>query len=413
MRRGGREIKGTSLCLRDEKMLTLVTGGSAGGKSEYAERHAMSLAGAGGRAYIATMQPFGEEAAARICRHRRMREGRGFVTVERFTDLAGLNLSGLAGVLSPALDGFPAPPCVSVLLEDLGNLLANEMFSQKSPADPDADGAGRGCPDVLEETGEAGAATACRGRDVGPDVPEGGGEAAAAVLAGIEGLLRQCAHLTVVSDEVFSGGDSYSGQTLDWMRGLAYLNAELARRADLVVEVVCGIPTVVSGMGRNFGWERENQAACGSPATVISDRGEEALPSENSPWGKPQTSAGRRGMVFVTGPLYAGKQQCIMELLGWSEEDFGRRAVRDVQELAFREDAELEGLADRLSRYEVVIATEVGGGIVPADADERRRREAAGRLACLLAERAGVVVRVFCGQPQFIKGCPDSLKQKM
>ena len=42
-------------------MLTLVIGGSASGKSEYAEQHVMSLNGA--RIYIATMEPFGKEAA--------------------------------------------------------------------------------------------------------------------------------------------------------------------------------------------------------------------------------------------------------------------------------------------------------------------------------------------------------------
>ena len=51
-----------------------------------------------------------------------------------------------------------------------------------------------------------------------------------------------------------------------------------------------------------------------------------------------------------------------------------------------------------------MIATEVGGGVVPVDAGERAAREAAGRLACLLAERADTVVRVFCGLPMALKG---------
>ena len=66
--------------------------------------------------------------------------------------------------------------------------------------------------------------------------------------------------------------------------------------------------------------------------------------------------------------------------------------------------AGLEALADRLAAHEAVILTEEGGGVVPADPVQRAAREAAGRLACLLAERAGCVVRVFCGLPLVLKG---------
>ena len=66
--------------------------------------------------------------------------------------------------------------------------------------------------------------------------------------------------------------------------------------------------------------------------------------------------------------------------------------------------ADLEVLAAELSAHEVVIATEVGGGVVPTDPAERAAREAAGRLNCLLAQRADAVARVFCGIPMVIKG---------
>ena len=65
---------------------------------------------------------------------------------------------------------------------------------------------------------------------------------------------------------------------------------------------------------------------------------------------------------------------------------------------------DLTALADKLSAFRVVIATEVGGGVVPTDERQRRSREAAGRLACLLAQRADTVVRVRCGLPQVLKG---------
>lgn len=108
-------------------------------------------------------------------------------------------------------------------------------------------------------------------------------------------------------------------------------------------------------------------------------------------------------MIFITGPLFAGKREYIRSALGWSEEELARRAVWDVQDQA-GEAADLEKLAEQLSQYEVVIATEVGGGVVPVDPRQRRDREAAGRLGCLLARRADTVVRVCCGLPQVLKG---------
>lgn len=108
-------------------------------------------------------------------------------------------------------------------------------------------------------------------------------------------------------------------------------------------------------------------------------------------------------MIFVTGPLFAGKREYIRTALGWTEEDLAQRAVWDVQALAGGAE-DLEALAQALACHEVVIATEVGGGVVPVSAHQRQSREAAGRLACLLAQRAEVVVRVCCGLPQVLKG---------
>ena len=108
-------------------------------------------------------------------------------------------------------------------------------------------------------------------------------------------------------------------------------------------------------------------------------------------------------MIFITGPLYSGKRNYAQGLLGCTAEELKSRAVWDVQELA-RERRDLEALAEELSRWEVVIAPETGGGVVPLDPAEREAREAAGRLSCLLAERAETVVRVFCGLPSVLKG---------
>jgi len=107
-------------------------------------------------------------------------------------------------------------------------------------------------------------------------------------------------------------------------------------------------------------------------------------------------------MIFITGPLYAGKEEYIRHALHWGKEEFDARAVRDVQDLV--PCADLEKLAFKLAGRDVVIATEVGCGVIPVDPAEREKREQAGRLACLLAARAETVIRVSCGLPQLLKG---------
>lgn len=108
-------------------------------------------------------------------------------------------------------------------------------------------------------------------------------------------------------------------------------------------------------------------------------------------------------MVFVTGPLYSGKKTFVKEWMHWDEESLSRNAVWNVQDLVVGCE-NLEQVVEKLSKKQVVIATEVGGGIVPATSEERAAREAAGRLACLLAQKADTVIRVFCGIPTVLKG---------
>ena len=59
-----------------------------------------------------------------------------------------------------------------------------------------------------------------------------------------------------------------------------------------------------------------------------------------------------------------------------------------------------EGFARALLRDHpsaVVVADEVGCGLVPVDPDARRWREAMGRACCVLAEGSEAVIRVVCG----------------
>ena len=85
-------------------MLTLVLGGAASGKSGYAE--SLVLKTALPRYYIATMQVWDAECAARVEKHRKMRAAKQFETVECPLHLENIRL----------------PARAPALLEDLGNL---------------------------------------------------------------------------------------------------------------------------------------------------------------------------------------------------------------------------------------------------------------------------------------------------
>lgn len=58
-------------------------------------------------------------------------------------------------------------------------------------------------------------------------------------------------------------------------------------------------------------------------------------------------------MLFITGPLYSGKRTFA--------KPFGGRQIYEVQTLAANAES-LPDLADELAQYDVVTATEVGGG---------------------------------------------------
>lgn len=159
-------------------MIAVVTGGAASGKSAFAEKLAMALPGP--HAYVATMRHGDAETEARIARHLRMREGKGFETIELADD-------------SPAEGGTCSTRANrSALLEDLGNLVANGLQGK------------------LDE-----------------------------VLA--------FENVVIVANEVGGDGVCYDDFTMNYIRDIGALACSLAARADVVVEVVAGVPNVVKG----------------------------------------------------------------------------------------------------------------------------------------------------------------------
>ena len=71
-------------------MITLITGGSGSGKSAYAEKYICHVSNEKGykeKYYIATMQVFDDEGQRKIDRHRRLRAGKCFITIEQPRDI--------------------------------------------------------------------------------------------------------------------------------------------------------------------------------------------------------------------------------------------------------------------------------------------------------------------------------------
>ena len=165
-------------------MILLVTGGSGCGKSTWAEEQIAALPGR--KVYLATMQVQDDESVRRVARHRAQRSGRGFETIECPKDIGAVRVDS---------DSI-------VLLEDLVNLLANEMFD---------------------------------GGDVRRVVPA------------LERLARRCRHLVMVTNDVFSDGLPCSASVMEYVRALARINRAAAGIADRVVEVVYSIPVPVKG----------------------------------------------------------------------------------------------------------------------------------------------------------------------
>ena len=166
-------------------MIYLITGGSGCGKSTWAEKLIDSMPREG-RIYIATMQVYDQESEKRVARHRAQRADKGFYTLEWEKDLAA------------------APVAVGsiVLLEDLVNLTANEMFDGGDPA---------------------------------------------RIAPALQALARKCRHLMMVTNDVFSDGLSYDASTREYLRQLAQVNRQAALLADCVVEVVYSSPLALKG----------------------------------------------------------------------------------------------------------------------------------------------------------------------
>lgn len=176
--------------------MILVLGGSGSGKSEYAENLLSDIRE--NKFYIAAMKPFGSEGRKRVSKHKMLREGKCFTTLEQPEDIE----ESLKAMNKDS----------SALIECISNLTANEMFKEEKIISSDI---------VADK-----------------------------ILKGIFKIDREIARLVIVTNNVYEDGILYNETTRAYMQALSDINIQLAGKAERVIEVVAGIPLVIS--------EREN-----------------------------------------------------------------------------------------------------------------------------------------------------------
>lgn len=185
-------------------MFTFIYGGSASGKSDFAETLACTTTGP--RIYLATMTATDEESLARIKKHKHARKDKGFHTIEQGQNLGHFPWTG--------------GPISVILLECLGNLLANTLFANPLFQNPPPDTPSLQPSQVLTSLQEE-----------------------------LHSLQQRCDHLIVVGNDVFQEPlpphlDEFSKQ---YMYLLGALQKHCAFYGDRVIEMVYGIPIYHKG----------------------------------------------------------------------------------------------------------------------------------------------------------------------
>ncbi|MCR5674105.1 MAG: bifunctional adenosylcobinamide kinase/adenosylcobinamide-phosphate guanylyltransferase [Lachnospiraceae bacterium] len=172
-------------------MTILVIGKPDSGKSLLAEELTLQT-GCARRYYLATMKIMDRDGADRVKRHRRQREGKGFVTIERPLDITG------------AVAAMECPAEAAVLLECVSNLAGNELYD-----DP-------------ENGGKMPFDQASRQR------------LAEKIVREIEELAGQVHDLIIVSAAYEQDGEDYDEDTRNYVRLLDLVNELLSDRVDEV-----------------------------------------------------------------------------------------------------------------------------------------------------------------------------------
>ena len=199
-------------------MIRLVYGGSGSGKSKFAENLTVSTK-AERKYYVATMQVYDDEGREKVARHKKLRAGKGFITIEQPVCIGAAAERIKSDVVArhnqqeaqPAEMLQAAPTAkTAVLLECITNLVANEMFPPESFYG-------------LEES-----------------------LVVSHIKSGLEKLFSCADDIIIVSGNVFDDGAEYAESTKKYMRALGAVNAFIASKSDEVYEVVAGIPVKIA-----------------------------------------------------------------------------------------------------------------------------------------------------------------------
>ena len=192
-------------------MVFFITGGNDNGKSEYAEDLVIKLSPGGRsagytRIYLATMGARDEESLKRIEKHIFRRKDMEYITIEKSFDVGSIDITNIdiANGSEKNVNEDKGGKRI-LLIEDIPNLLAGEMF---------------------------------KGTSFYPDVAD-------KITADIMKLISACEHTVIVTNEVFSDGMIYDEYTTTYLREFGTINRRLAGYSDKVVELVCGIPCIV------------------------------------------------------------------------------------------------------------------------------------------------------------------------
>lgn len=209
-------------------MIALVISGSGSGKSAYAEQMAVKAAGNGSLYYVATMQVYDEEGKKKVERHQKMREGKGFLTIEQprrlkeaakkvATEKVATEKVSAGKVAAGKVAAERVPAGKIVLLECMSNLVANEMFSEENLSA------------VMDEA---------KIKQLSHEI-----------ISGVTALQDSCDILIIVTNQIFEDGIRYDASTMDYIRLLGDINRQIAERAEQVIEVVAGIPIFIKKDG--------------------------------------------------------------------------------------------------------------------------------------------------------------------
>lgn len=200
-------------------MIHLVTGGSGSGKSAYAEKLVTEQYKKDSKYYIATMQVYDEEGKARIERHRQMRSGKGFTTIEQ---------PAYIGEALTKIDKWEEKQCVAVQEEKEGKQCVAEQKEKQ-------------CVALVECMSNLAANEIFQEEEIRPYA------AVERILKGIKTLSKHLHGLVIVTNNVFEDGIEYDAGTQEYLKALGQINEGLASMADTVTEVVVGIPVPLKG----------------------------------------------------------------------------------------------------------------------------------------------------------------------